>query len=189
MTIALATAIGAVAFVPATALAATASENHTTYLFYVGENTPDNFGPDMSMAPNGSTIAIMGAGQFNAGPNKSVSGGGTYTITDASGATVASGTWTATQMLSFVSYGNGTPQGLPAYDYGGQAQMMVTLMTDSGVFGSGVLNINCTLGTPPPGHSDRAMEEGINLRLGNGLTFNKEVGIGETIFVNPAQVP
>ena len=60
--------------------------------------------------------------------------------------------------------------------------MMVNL---SGV-GSGVLNINCTLGTPPPGHN--AGEEGIDLMLGNGLTFNREV-MGDTVFINPAQMP
>jgi hypothetical protein len=32
------------------------------------------------------------------------------------------------------------------------------------------------------------MEEGIDLRLGNGLTFNREV-FGQTIFINPAQLP
>jgi hypothetical protein len=56
--------------------------------------------------------------------------------------------------------------------------MKVTL---SGV-GSGVLQINCTLGTPPPGHSGN--EEGIDLRLGGGLTFNEEVS-GETLFIMP----
>ena len=32
-------------------------------------------------------------------------------IQDAFGATVASGTWTATQMLGFVNYGSGAVQG------------------------------------------------------------------------------
>jgi hypothetical protein len=59
--------------------------------------------------------------------------------------------------------------------------------------GSGVLNINCTLGDPPPGHNGVGLtpdgdpdEEGIDLRAGTGLTFNREVN-GETLFINPAQ--
>ena len=60
--------------------------------------------------------------------------------------------------------------------------------------GSGLLNINCTLGTPPPGHNGPlnaagdGAEEGIDLHMGNGLTFNREVS-GETLFIDPAQAP
>jgi hypothetical protein len=123
---------------------------------------------------------MAGSGTLNAGPDKSVSGSGTYTITSASGET-ASGTWTATQMLSFVNYGSGAAQGTPPNFFGGQAQMMVTL---SGV-GSGVLQINCTLGTPPPGHvGPNGDEEGIDLRLGTGMTFKRESS-GNTLFIAP----
>jgi hypothetical protein len=176
------------ALVPAATRAAPASVNHTIYQYFVG--APPVEGPDVSIGPSGSTVTMTGTGQFNAGPNKSVSGGGTYMITDASGATVASGTWTATQMLGFVNYGSGSVQGTPPYFYGGQAQMIVNL---SGV-GSGVLNINCTLGTPPPGHAGPPNaagdpnEEGIDLHMGSGLNFNREIS-GETLFINPAQVP
>jgi hypothetical protein len=181
LTIGLAAVISALAFVPATALAAPASVNHTTYHWFVGEAPV--LGPDVSMAPDGSTVTMFGNGTFNAGPDKSVTGGGNYTIKDASGATVAKGTWTATQMLGFVNYGNGVPQGTPANFYGGQAQMKVTL---SGV-GDGLLNINCTLGDPPGGHNGPGIipaEEGIDLSLGNGLNFNREVS-GETVFITP----
>jgi hypothetical protein len=181
------TVVCALGLLPRFALAAPASVDHTTYLFQVGSPVlvalPDA-GPDVSMAPNGSTVAMLGSGSFKAGPDKSVSGGGTYVIKNASGATLHEGTWTATQMLGFVNYGSGSAQGIPAFLYGGQATMMVNL---SGV-GSGVLNINCTLGTPPPGHNDAAGEEGIDLMLGNGLTFNREV-MGDTVFINPAQMP
>jgi hypothetical protein len=157
--------------------------SHIPYLLAIGEPAAGLLGPDVSSAPNGSTLTMAGDGQLDAVPDKSVSGGGSYMIPDASGATVASGYWTATKMLSFVNYGSASAQGLPANLYGGQAQMMVNL---DGL-GSGVLNINCTLGTPPPGHSGD-MEEGIDLQLGNGLTFNREV-FGQTIFINLAQVP
>ncbi|MGH2343715.1 MAG: hypothetical protein ACRDG4_00705, partial [Chloroflexota bacterium] len=145
--VALTTIIGTLFLVPATTHAAPSSVNHTTYQFFVGAAPVE--GPDVSTAPNGSTLTMTGAGQFDAGPNKSVSGGGDYMIQDASGATVASGTWTATQMLGFVNYGSGAVQGAPSFFYGGQVQMKV----DLDGLGSGLLNINCTLGTPPPGHN------------------------------------
>jgi hypothetical protein len=173
--------------VPTFALAAPASVDHTTYLFQVGSPvliTLPDAGPDVSMAPNGSTVAMLGSGSFNSGPDKSVSGGGTYVIKNASGGTLSQGTWTATHMLGFVNYGSGSAQDLPPFLYGGQATMTVNL---SGL-GSGVLNIVCTLGTPPPGHNFTAGEEGIDLMLGNGLTFNREV-MGDTVFINPAQIP
>jgi hypothetical protein len=179
------TVLFAVGLAPTFALAAPASVNHTMYLFQLGHTgfvTLPDPGPDMSMAPNGSTVSMMGTGSFTAGPDKSVSGSGTYVIKDASGATLHQGSWTATQTLGFVNYGSGSVQGAPAFWYGGQATMMVNL---SGA-GSGVLNINCTLGTPPAGHNQD--EEGIDLMLGNGLTFNSEV-MGDTVFINPAQIP
>jgi hypothetical protein len=196
LTIGLAAVISALAFVPATALAAPASVNHTTYVFSLGPLplVPFIRGPDIALAPNGSVIIMAGVGQFNAGPDKSVSGGGPFQICSAysgnptspcAGSVRASGTWTATQMLSFVNYGSGAVQGLPPFTYGGQAQMVVSLSH----VGSGVLNIDCTLGIPPPGHTGPGTnEEGIDLRLGNGLTFNREV-FGDTLFINPAQVP
>ena len=44
------------------------------------------------------------------------------------------------------------------------------------------------ISTPPPGHGGDPGEEGIDLRLGNGLTFDREVS-GQTLFINPAQIP
>jgi hypothetical protein len=187
------TIIGILALAPAATQAAPSSVNHATYQFFVGVS-PAQFpgvvmGPAVAMAQDGSTVTITGQGTFNAGPDKSVSGGGDYMIQDASGATVASGIWSATQMLGFVNYGSGTPQGTPPNFYGGQAQMKVSL---NGL-GGGLLDINCTLGDPPQGHNGFGLtpdndpnEEGIDLRVGTGLTFNREVN-GETLFVNPAQ--
>jgi hypothetical protein len=182
LAIGMAALLTAAALVPATRVSAASGANHATYRYILGEqNAPlPLFGPDVAMAPDGRTVGLTGDGFFNAGPNKSISGGGTYTIWAASGAVLASGRWTATTMLSFVSYGPATPQGLPPIYIGGQVQLMVTLV---GV-GSGQLNVNCTLGTPPPGHSDPAMEEGIDLRVGNGLTFNREV-FGQNLIIGP----
>lgn len=159
------------ALAPASAMATNANGNHDHYQFSAG--APPVEGPDVAVAPNGSTVTLSGTGEFKAGPNKSASGGGTYTIKNASGETVASGSWTVDGVLGFVSYGNGTPQGTPPNFFGGQAKLHVTL---EGA-GDGVLTITCLLGSPPKG-----ADEGITLILGGGLNFTKSVE-GETLFI------
>src|SRR5258708_5449095 len=101
-------ALGLLTFWPGAALATTANGNHATYQFFVGESNPDGIvveGPDVAMAPNGSTVTLTGSGSVTAGPGNTASGGGTYTIMDAAGNTVASGAWTVTGVLGLVSYG------------------------------------------------------------------------------------
>jgi hypothetical protein len=178
-TIIMATLISAAALVPATALAADANGNHSTYIWFVGFHPPNT-----SMAPDGSTITMTGFGSMNAGPDKSVSGGGTYTTQNASGTTF--GTWTATQMLGFVSYGPATPQqsaefgGLPTGSTGGEAKFEISLSNGE----AGVLTIHCLLGSPP---AAKTMMEGITLILGTGVGGEyTDIVSGETIFI---QVP
>lgn len=165
--------LAVLALVPASAMATDANGNHDHYLFLAGVAPIE--GPDEAVAPDGSTVSLSGTGEFTAGPNKSASGGGTYTIKNASGATVASGSWTVDGMLGFVSYGDGTPQGLPPNLFGGQAKLHVSL---AGA-GDGVLTITCLLGSPPGG-----ADEGITLILGHGWNFTKSVE-GETVFITP----
>ena len=146
-------------------------DNHATYLFLVGVDPLE--GPDVTAAPDGSTVSLSGTGMFTAGPHNTASGSGSYTITDASGNTVASGTWTVTGILGFVDYGSAIPQELPESFHGGQLELGVTL---SGL-GDGVLTLFCVLGTPPPGKG-----EGISLILGQGLNFTKPI-FGQTLFI------
>jgi hypothetical protein len=132
------------------------------------------------MAPDGGTITMSGSGTFQAGPDMSVSGGGTYTMQSATGST--SGTWTATQMLGFVSYGPATPQqtaefGLPPGSTGGEAKFEISLSNGE----VGVLTIHCFLGSPPVAKS---MMEGITLILGTGVSGEYTVIVsGDTIFI------
>ena len=58
--VALTTIVGALILVPATTRAAPSSVNHTTYQFLFGEEPVE--GPDVSTAPNGSTLTMTGAG-------------------------------------------------------------------------------------------------------------------------------
>jgi hypothetical protein len=168
-------AVGLVALAAAFALtgsatATNANGNHDHYAFLAGVEPVE--GPDTAVAPNGSTVQLNGSGEFQAGPGKSASGGGSYVIKDASGSTVASGSWTVTGVGGFVSYGEGIPQGAPGV-FGGQLQLQVSL---AGA-GDGLLTVTCLLGAPPGG-----ADEGITLILGDGWNFTHSTG-GETAFV------
>jgi hypothetical protein len=147
-------------------LADQATENHASYVWVVGATTPT----DTAMAPDGSTIAMRGRGTLVAGPGNTVTGGGTFHKSNG-----ASGTFTATALVSFVSYGSGSAQGLPANLFGGEAKIRVTLSNGE----TGVLTIVCKLGSPPP-----SKVEGIQLILGSGVSneFTMQDG-GTTVFV------
>jgi hypothetical protein len=157
----------AVAFVaglaasPSTALATDANGNHNTYIWVVAGDT--------AMAPDGSTIAMRGRGHLSAGPDEMADGGGTFTTSGGS-----SGTWTATAVQGFVSYGQTPGFPIPGAT-GGEAKLKVSLSNGM----TGVLTIFCVLGSPPP-----SKMEGINLILGAGVSaeYTKEVS-GFTIFI------
>ena len=153
------------------AAATNANGNHDAYDFLIGVEPVE--GPDVAMAPDGSTVTLTGSGTFNAGPNKSASGSGPYTLKNAAGVPVGSGTWTVTGMLGFVSYGNAVPEGLPDFLFGGEAKLRVSLSNGS----DGVLTVFCLLGTPPPGK-----EEGVSLVLGTGGNYTMPMG-GQTVLI------
>jgi len=143
--------------------------NHDTYQFFAGVNVP---GPDVATAQDGSTVTLSGSGTFKAGPNKTASGGGTYTIKDPVGNVVAFGTWTVTGILGFVDYG---PLPTDTTLHGGQAKLAVNLVG----FDDGVITITCLIGSPPP-----SKDEGIKLVLDEGGNFNRSTS-GETLFITP----
>ncbi len=136
---------------PASAQSAT-----VTYDYFAGSGTPCSISecPDVASAPNGDTITIAGSGTLSIHP----------------------GTWTAQQLLSFVSYG--TESDLPPTFEGGKALVRIHLSPNTG--GSGfdaVLRITCLVGSPPAG-----AHEGIRLNIQDVINFNKEVS-GDTLFV------
>ncbi|MGI8514129.1 MAG: hypothetical protein ACR2NT_03130 [Acidimicrobiia bacterium] len=59
--------------------------------------------PDVAEASNGDTLALTGSGTLTTHP-KTVTGGGTFTHNFAGGGSL-SGTWEATQLISFNGYG------------------------------------------------------------------------------------
>lgn len=134
--------------------------------------------PAVAAAADGDMIEITGDGTLTLHP-KSVDGSGTFVHRNADGMVVGSGAWTADKLLTFVSYGSGSAQGLPEEFWGGRAQIAVTLWVDgTPVFGA-VLWIYCTIGDPIPGGA----AEGVRLNVKDGPNFNKQVS-GFTLFVN-----
>lgn len=154
----------AVGLVTTPALASDANGNHESYVWVVAGDT--------SMAPDGSTITLRGHGTLMAGPGSAVNGGGTF-LTSAGG----SGSWTATAVNAFVSYGPAGPEPfpLPPGSFGGKAKLSVSLSNGQ----AGVLTIFCVLGNPPP-----SVMEGVTLVLGSGVSgeYTTIVG-GNTIFI------
>ena len=135
--------------------------------------------PDVSRASNGDTVSLAGTGTFTPGDDDA-EGSGTFTHTNAGGAVLAHGTWNAEELVSFVSFGSGSAQGLPSNFEGGVAVLKVELHPSSGGEVKAVLLISCALGTPPAGTF-----EGITLQVKGFLNFNTPVS-GFTMFI---QVP
>ncbi len=135
--------------------------------------------PAVARADNGDTIEVTGEGTLRLHP-KGVSGMGTLVHRDASGKVVGLGEWHATELLSFKSYGPGTPQGLPPNFFGGIAKIRVHLapanMPEPGFMG--IMQVDCVIGNYPAG-----AVEGVRLAIQDTpFNFNKEVS-GFTLFL------
>ena len=133
--------------------------------------------PDVAEAANGDRIILTGTGTLTLHP-KSATGGGTFTHTTAEGTVLATGTFTATELLSFESYGP-SPL-LPPFLNSGQALIRVALVPDGSTTSiDGILRVECVLpGSTFPG----GKEEGINLLLPGLANFNHQIS-GATVFV------
>jgi hypothetical protein len=155
--------LAAIALSAAPAMAADANGNHEAYVWVVAGDT--------ATAPDGSTIYIKGHGILEAGPGGLASGGGTFSINGG-----ATGTWTATSVQGFVSYGTRLPGSNfpPPPATGGMAKLRVSFSSGQ----DGVLTIFCVIGSPPP-----SVGEGIKLILGGGAGSEyTDEGTGFTIF-------
>jgi hypothetical protein len=160
---------------------AQADTEKATFAYHIGDGfggVLNNTG-NSAVAENGDTVNLRGSGTFDV-VTKSASGGGTFTHKRANGTTLATGTWTATGLLAFQSYGDATPQGLPSSLFGGRAALTIVGMpAGTSLVLPGILEIECLLGTPPGG-----AEEGVRLLVKGIINFNKTVqGSGETVFV------
>lgn len=153
--------LAAIGLATTPAMAADANGNHAAYTWVVATDT--------AKAPDGSTITMFGVGNLTAGPGSTTT---TFvgSFTNSAG---VSGSWAATGVESFVSYGSAGP-GFPPGATGGEAKLSVSLSNGQ----TGVLTIICVLGSPPP-----SKMEGIQLVLGSGVSgaYTMQDG-GFTIF-------
>jgi len=126
--------------------------------------------PQVVQAANDDNVTITGSGVFSVNP-KSTTATGTYTS-----AASGSGTWVATQLLSFQPYGCGVIFGtpIPPNLCGGKLILRVVLTdSTSGQQFDGVLWVQCLIGNPPP-----SAAEGARLNIVGVNNFNKIVSGG-----------
>jgi hypothetical protein len=166
-------AFAAVVFVVGINVARANSESACfTYLIFPGAN--------ITAAPEDGTIQMAGSGQLCIHP-KSVAGGGTFTRRDAAGAVVATGTWSAVELLSFDDFG--TLPGIPPSFHGGLAVMRVHLAGSTGGAGvDGILQIDCAINQPGVPNKPEDLTEGVRLALEGGPNFNKKIH-GGTLYI------
>jgi hypothetical protein len=147
--------------------------------------------PNISQASNGDRVAITGEGEFDTS-TKSAEGGGMFVHTTASGAVFAAGTWRATELLEYQSYGCGvvhnfpTPGAttpLPPNFCGGAAKMRIVATPNGTTLQiPAILTIFCIIGPNPPNSHDDPTGEGIHLVVPEMINFNQIVQ-GMNVFI------
>ena len=151
---------------------AMASNGHTMYV------ESDNVAPFFGAFPNG----VAGGNTLSVHP-KSVQGSGIFIHNDENGDLVGSGTWTATELVSYKNYGPTEDPNFPFADgRAGFANIRIHLMADGGAEFDAILYIRCLLAgndsTPP------SWVEGIRINVQDALNFNKTVPGGGTLFLD-----
>jgi hypothetical protein len=164
----------ALVLVPTTAVADSATHS------YVLVMEEANFG----VAPNGDTVAMEGEVEFSVNP-KAVEGGGSFTHRNAAGTVLATGTWEATGLLDYQSYGCGVVFGtaIPPNFCGGRVAMRVMLTTPLGQL-PGILTVICVIGPNPPNSiiSSGDRSEGATLGVPGIINFNHTAG-GDNVII------
>lgn len=175
---------------------AMAQSNNGDYLFLLASGFLCDPGdratcPATVKSANGDSYEMSGAGILNI-ESKSVKAAGTFTHKSSHGDLLETGVWTASDLVSFDSYGIAPgallqhgwafgpetfgPKRLPRFfgpmPTGGLAVFRIRLLAMSGVSTNAVLQVNSALGDVPREHS----VEGIRLSLEkNGTEFSLEV--------------
>lgn len=162
---------------------------HVSDAFIQSLGEPAQTGAVARASSNGDKVRVVGGGTFNTAAGNAT-GSGSFVHTNASGQLVGFGTWTATGLISFTSYGCGLRGGepVPANFCGGLAAFKVhitgTLVNPPAgqVELDAILYVDCKLGTPPA-----TAHEGIRLDARpNAPYFNvtEDSPHGETIFLS-----
>jgi hypothetical protein len=166
-----------------------ATSAHTTkaaYDYHVGDAVIGSIGfptNSQAMASNGDIVTIIGTGSFSAA-GKLADGGGTFSHHIAATDTTITGTWTATRLISFQSYGCGELEGspVPPNFCGGVAKLAITATPDANpaVHLAAALTITCVVGT----NVTPSAVEGVRVNVYDVINFNKTVPeSGANIFI------
>lgn len=140
--------------------------------------------PNVAQAPNGDQVAVTGEGVFQVHP-KGVEASGGFTHTDSDGNVVATGTWQATKLRTYQSYGCGVVLGneLPANFCGGKLKMRVLLTPEgTSLQIKGTLTVFCIIGPNPPASHDDPSGEGVTLVVPGIANFNQIVS-GMNVYI------
>jgi hypothetical protein len=140
-------------------------------------------GPNFGIAANGDMVTITGHADFSVNP-KSAEGSGGFTHTR-DGAVVGSGTWTATELLDYQSYGCGEVLGdpsLPDNFCGGKVKLRVMLRTSLGQLPA-TMTVICIIGPNPPDSAfGEKRSEGAMLDVPGVINFNHTAG-GDNVII------
>lgn len=141
------------------------------------ENTAFALCPDRATAQkNGDVIDIKGDGTLSLHA-KSVTGGGSFRHLDSDGNVIADGTWTATELLNFKTYGP-SPILNPTWRTG-IAHIRVHLVSGA-MEADAILSLGCIL---PQVKMPGGVFEGVRLNVQGGPNFNKELQPRATLFI------
>jgi hypothetical protein len=139
-------------------------------------------GPNFGIAPNGDMATITGHADFSVNP-KSAEGSGTFTHTS-NGTVVGGGTWTATDLLDYQSYGCGIVFDIPLPpDFcGGKVKLRVMLTTPLGQLPA-TMTVICIIGPNPPNSAfGDNRSEGAMLDVPGVINFNHTAG-GDNVII------
>jgi hypothetical protein len=154
--------------------------------------------PAVVKSVNGDSYEISGAGTFDP-QNKSVKAAGTFNHKATNGNVLETGVWTASDLISFDSYGitpaafiqkgpalgrprigdKHLPMGSGSLPTGGLAIFRILLTPMSGTTKAAVLQANCALGNVP---RERSVE-GIRITLEKNNSEYSEEASGRVIFL------
>ena len=186
------------------AIPATAKNSNGDYIFLIASGFLCDSGdssacPAVVKSADGSSYEMSGAGTFNT-KSKLVTATGTFTHKSPNGNSLETGSWMASELVSFDSYGIapgarmqaesafGPPQfglrrmpmlsgSMPA---GGLAVLRIRLSPMWGPSRNAVLQVNCALGKMPDDHPTDSI--GLTFE-GGGSEFDQEPS-GRTMFVS-----
>jgi hypothetical protein len=180
-----------------------ADNDSANYNFLVGSGflcDPNNSTtcPAVAMAANGNTIELSGAGTLTLA-SKSITAGGAFTHKSSTGEILETGVWTATELLSFKSYGvapgalMGQIQKFKAFrplpiglgimagpmPAGGLALIRIRMLPDVGRPKEAILQVNSAKGKVPEKHQG----DGVRLAIQEGGPKFDEKVSGRILFI------